>query len=62
MEKNARCKTTSVHVKSAERKDDHPGGKPSVYLLVLVFGSTNVRLVLFHGVQLDAADGARVAL
>lgn len=32
------------------------------HLLVIVFGTTDVRLVLLHRVQLNLADGAGVAL
>lgn len=40
-------------------RDAQGGG---CYVLVLVFGAADVRLVLFHGVQFDLADGALVAL
>lgn len=32
------------------------------YLLVLMFGTADMRLVLLHRVELDVADGAGVAL
>lgn len=40
-------------------RDAQGGG---CYVLVLVFGAADVRLVLFHGVQFYLADGALVAL